>query len=93
MSKIKYHFSKEFKKGLKRAKKKGKKLYKLWCITEQIITGTLEPKHKDHALKGDLSNYRECHIEPNWLLVYRFENKLELLCLYQTGTHQEIFKM
>ena len=52
----------------------------------------LPEKYKDHALTGDYQNYRECHIEPDWLLVYRIEDDtLTLILFFRTGTHSDIF--
>ena len=79
----------QFKKSVKRLKKRGISIGKLSDIIKCIKNGTLDPKHKDHALKGKFLGLRECHIEPDWLLVYRFEENL--LFLIDTGTHQDIF--
>jgi len=51
----------------------------------------LPPKHKDHALKGDFSGYRECHIRPNWLLIYKIDEKVLTLVLIRTGTYSDLF--
>lgn len=84
------HYSNQFKKDLRKAAKQRKdigqlnKLVKLLQNNEQ-----LETRRKDHALKGNYSNHRECHIEPDWLLIYRvIENELVLV---RTGSHSELF--
>ena len=51
----------------------------------------LPPKHKDHPLKGDFMGYRECHIRPNWLLIYKIDEKVLTLVLIRTGTHSDLF--
>jgi len=51
----------------------------------------LPPKYKDHALKGDFMGYRECHIRPNWLLMYKIDKKILTLVLIRTGTHSDLF--
>ena len=51
----------------------------------------LLPKHKDHALKGDFVGYRECHIRPNWLLMYKIDKLILTLVLIRTGTHSDLF--
>lgn len=51
----------------------------------------LEEKHKDHQLKGKMSKYRECHIQPDWLLVYLIEEDILVLTLIDTGTHADLF--
>ncbi len=61
------------------------------AVLDAIRTNSLEPRHKDHALHGRHAGKRECHIEPNWVLVYRIEN--EMLVLLDTGNHAEVFGM
>ena len=51
----------------------------------------LEEKYRDHELKGKYQGFRECHIQPDWLLVYRMENDLLVLTLARTGTHSDLF--
>ena len=51
----------------------------------------LLPKHKDHPLKGNLAGYRECHIRPDWLLIYKADKQLMTLVLVRTGTHSDLF--
>ncbi|MDO4322029.1 MAG: type II toxin-antitoxin system YafQ family toxin [Lachnospiraceae bacterium] len=51
----------------------------------------LPDKNRDHALSGDYAGFRECHIQPDWLLVYRIENEELLLFLFRTGTHSDLF--
>ena len=79
----------EFKRDLKRLKKRGKDMEKLRAVVETLCArGRLEPKHKDHALSGDWKGWRDCHVEPDWLLIYREEaGKLEL---GRTGTHADL---
>jgi len=52
---------------------------------------SLLPKHKDHVLKGKYSDYRECHIRPNWLLIYKTDKQILTLVLVRTGTHSDLF--
>jgi mRNA interferase YafQ len=51
----------------------------------------LPSKHKDHPLRGDFAGYRECHIRPNWLLIYKKEEEILTLVLIRTGTHSDLF--
>ncbi len=51
----------------------------------------LAPKHKDHPLSGDWVGHRECHIQPDWLLVYRYDNDVLVLTLSRTSTHSDLF--
>jgi len=50
----------------------------------------LLPKHRDHPLKGNFRGYRECHIRPNWLLIYKVDKEVLLLVLVRTGTHSDL---
>lgn len=86
-------FTNRFKKDLKLAKKQGKTLSKLLTVIELLANGeTLDMKYRDHALTGDYSGTRECHIEPDWLLVYEIRNNVLILVLYRLGSHSELFK-
>ncbi|MCD7868700.1 MAG: type II toxin-antitoxin system YafQ family toxin [Clostridiales bacterium] len=85
-------FTTQFKKDLKLAKKQNKNLDKLFEIIDQIASGIpLEPKYRDHDLTGNYISYRECHVEPDWLLVYRKEDNILVLLLYRLGSHSELF--
>jgi mRNA interferase YafQ len=79
-----------FKRDAKRIQRRGKDLETLYGIVERLQQGKrLEVKHKDHPLSGSLSGFRECHIEPDWLLLYCIEGK-ELI-LVRTGSHSDLF--
>ncbi len=86
-------YSTKFKKDFKLAKKRGLPMHELKKIIETLASEkTLEPKHRDHALSGNYAMFRECHILPDWLLIYRIDNnELELLA-YRTGTHSDLFQ-
>lgn len=82
-----------FKKDLKRAIKRGFDIKLLDYIVEKLLCGEdLPEKNKDHALMGDWKNHRECHIEPDWLLVYRIIENTLILSLVRTGSHSDLFK-
>ena len=57
------------------------------------IPDALPPKNRDHNLTGNYSGYRECHIEPDWLLVYKYNNDKIILYLVETGSHLDLFNM
>lgn len=86
--------SSKFKKQLKKIKRRQKNTDKLGVIVEKLIHGVqLDERYCDHALTNSrrFKDCRECHIEPDWLLVYRIiENELQLL-LVETGTHSDLF--
>lgn len=89
--KIKY--SKEFKKSLKKVMKQGKNIDKLLNIVEMLShKKKLDSKYKDHALYNDkrFKDCRDCHIEPDWVLIYKYiENEIVLL-LVNTGSHSDV---
>lgn len=90
MLKVKYHNS--FKKDFKLIKKRGKDLSKLKYIINEIMNEkALDEKYRDHELLGKYKGFRECHIEPDWLLIYKIENKELTLILSRTGTHSDLF--
>ena len=94
MKKIKYivKFTTQFKKDYKLAMKRGLKMNFLEDIVEKLSMGEVLPdKNKDHALTGKWIGFRECHIQPDWLLVYRLENDVLILTLTRTGTHSDLF--
>lgn len=62
-------------------------------ITKLANSEPLGARHKDHPLSGDWIGHRECHIQPDWLLVYRIENDILVLTLSRTGTHSDLFNM
>ena len=85
-------FTSQFKKDLKLAKKQNKNLEKLFEVIDILaIGGTLDAKYKDHELIGNYKGTRECHIEPNWLLIYEIRDNVMVLILYRIGTHSELF--
>ncbi len=80
-----------FEKDVKLSKKRGKDLEKLkdvMCLLAE--EKQLPPKYKDHPLSGNYVNRRECHIEPDWLLIYKMEPGL--IIFERTGTHSDLFK-
>ena len=80
----------QFKKDLKRAAKQGRNIKKLHHALKQLaIPAPLLPEYKDHKLKGDWIDFRECHIEPDWLLIYTISD-FELRPV-RVGTHSELF--
>lgn len=81
-----------FKRGLKLAKKRGLNISLLEDIVERLLNKIpLEIKNRDHALDGDYKGYRECHIQPDWLLIYLIEDDILTLTLIDTGTHTDLF--
>ena len=79
-----------FKRDVKRAEKRGKDMAALRTVLRLLITGGPIPAtYKDHPLKGNWKHYRDLHIEPDWLLIYKMDDAH--VWLVQTGTHADIF--
>jgi len=82
--------TKKFEKSLQRMRKRGKAVDKIKYVIEQLSTkGILESRYKKHPLVGNWQGFYECHIEPDWLLIYKIDDN-ELL-LAETGTHSDLF--
>ena len=80
-----------FDKDLKRIKKSGSKnIEKIKDVIKKLINEEkLEPRNRDHILTGNYKGRRECHIEPDWLLIYKIEN--DTIIFERTGSHSELF--
>ena len=88
---MKISYTTQFKKDYKRLKKQHKNLEKLKVVIELLSTGIpLDPTYNDHPLSGNWKNHRDCHIEPDWILIYRISELA--LVLERSGTHSELFK-
>ena len=86
-------FTNQFKRDIKLAQKQGKDIDKLFAVVDILAKGqTLAAKYKDHDLSGDYAGCRECHIEPDWLLIYEISRGLLILVLNRVGTHSELFR-
>lgn len=89
---LKVVVSHQFKKDLKLANKRGLNINKLKEVVDRLTDClTLDKKYKDHELLGEYKGFRECHIEPDWLLIYRIEESEVELFLFRTGTHSDLF--
>lgn len=84
--------SNQFKKDLKLAKKRGLNLESLSMVINTLAAQQpLEKKYRDHNLTGNYRGFRECHVEPDWLLIYRIDDDQLELFLFRTGTHSDFF--
>lgn len=89
---LKIVLSNKFKKDLKLAKSRGYNLSLLENVVNVLATQQeLSAQYRDHALSGNYAGFRECHIKPNWLLIYRIHNDELILFLSRTGTHSDLF--
>lgn len=96
MNNYKYNvkYSSNFKKNLRKVIKQGKNIEKLLDIVDKLANNEeLELKHKNHKLINDkyYKNCGECHIEPDWLLVYKYQENDLVLLLVDTGSHSDLF--
>lgn len=83
-------YQKQFEKDIKKIKKRGKETEKLKFIIRKLIAKkTLPVKNRNHPLKGEFKDYWECHIEPNWLLIYK-KTSTEIIFV-RTGSHADLF--
>jgi mRNA interferase YafQ len=82
--------TKRFERDLKRARKRGKQLEKLWTVVDRLLSNEpLEARYRTHALSGEWQSFRECHVEPDWLLIWRETE--DQVVLVRTGTHSDLF--
>ncbi len=88
---MKILYTTQFKKDYKRIKKQQKDIHKLSYVVDKLTSAkSLDEKHLEHQLIGGWKDHRECHIGPDWILIFRF-TKDELI-LERTGSHSELFK-
>lgn len=85
-------FTAEMKRNVKLMKKRGKDISKLTAVLDLLASGTPMPQqYDDHRLSGNLKDFRECHIEPDWLLMYQIHEDVLILTATATGTHTDLF--
>ena len=91
-TKLTVKFTTQFRKDYKLAIKRGLRIALLEEVVECLAMGEpLPEKNRDHALTGDWVGHRECHIQPDWLLIYRMEGDVLVLTLTRTGSHSDLF--
>ncbi len=89
---LRIRYQSAFKRDFKRIKKRGFDVGKLENIIALLASETpLPAENKDHALVGNYFGFRECHITPDWLLIYEVRRSELVLCLTRTGTHSDLF--
>lgn len=83
----------QFRRDMKLAKRRGYDPKLISYVIEELANGNqLDEKYRDHALVGQYNGFRECHISPDWLLVYKIHENELLLILSRTGTHSDLFR-
>ena len=86
-------FTTAYKKSYKLMIKRGLDISALDEVVDLLRQGKrLDEKYRDHSLSGNFAGFRECHVKPDWLLVYLIENDVLTLTLVDTGTHSDIFR-
>jgi mRNA interferase YafQ len=89
---LKPSYTNQFEKDLKRMIKRGKDEKKIKAVMQLLIEQkTLEPKHRDHKLIGNYKDRRDCHVEPDWVLIYKPEPEIGRIIFERTGTHSDLF--
>lgn len=84
-------FTSQFKKDMKRKRKQGADLAKIDAVITALRKGERLPdRYRDHSLSGTYCGHRECHIEPDWLLIYRIDQSMLVLTAVRTGSHSEL---
>jgi mRNA interferase YafQ len=87
---LKPAYTNQFKKELDLMIRRGKDMLKIAAvITALIEQKSLEPKHRDHPLSGNFKGRRDCHVEPDWVLIYKVDD--EEIIFERTGTHSDLF--
>jgi mRNA interferase YafQ len=83
----------QFKKDVKRTERRGKDLTKLKALLDLLIEEeSLPPGYKDHPLRGEFAGSRDCHVEPDWILIYTLTEKGTHVRFERTGTHSDLFR-
>jgi mRNA interferase YafQ len=86
------HATGQFRKDEKLARKRGLNISLLKAVIQTLLEEKpLAPKHEDHPLVGNYAGFRECHIQPNWLLIYAVDKERLILTASRTGTHADLF--
>lgn len=84
-------YTRQFGKDIKRLQRRGKNLHKLKTIIRALVAGeTLDPIHREHKLLGNYQGRRECHIESDWLMIYKVAG--DSIIFERSGTHSDLFK-
>ena len=91
---LKLEFSSRMKRDAKRLQRQGKDMGKLETVLGLLAEErSLPQQYRDHALSGPLKEQRECHIEPDWLLVYKIDRGMLILTAMATGSHAQLFRL
>ena len=91
---LRFESTAKFRRDVKRIIKRGLDLSLMDAVVQTLIEEKpLAPKHRDHALKGNYAGFRECHIQPDWLLIYATDGENLILTASRTGSHADLLNM
>jgi mRNA interferase YafQ len=87
-------YTKSFNKDIQRLERSGSHdIEKLKVVIQKLINGEpLEPRYKDHKLIGNYEGHRDCHVEPDWILIYRIDREAQTITFTRTGSHADLFE-
>ena len=86
-------YTRQFKKDLKLCEKRGLKMEEIKAVMVRLAAGErLEPKFRNHVLKGEYAGHGECHIRPDWLILYLKQESRNAIVFVRTGTHSDLFE-
>jgi mRNA interferase YafQ len=89
---LRFKTTKQFEGDYKLMVKRGKDIEKLKTVMRQLVNQqSLESRYHDHALTGNLRSHRDCHIEPDWILIYRTDRAMQEITFVRTGSHADLF--
>ena len=87
------NYSGKFKKELKLMEKRGLDMQKIFAVMIDLQNEIpLQPRHREHLLSGNFKGFSECHIEPDWLLIYKIDLQVKEIYFVRTGTHTDLFE-
>lgn len=90
---LELRYQSRFKRDIKLLKKRGYDLQALKIVVDLLLTGNALPvKYNDHPLGGNWIGHRECHVDPDWLLIYRVDKGTLILTLVRSGTHSDLLE-
>jgi len=88
---LRFKTTKQFEGDYRLMVKRGKDIEKLKIIMHQLVSQQPLSRYHDHALTGNLRGHRDCHIEPDWILIYRLDRDLQEITFVRTGSHADLF--
>lgn len=89
---LKFKTTNQFERDYKLVLKQGRDIAKLQAVMQKLVNqAALDSRHRDHPLTGNWKGHRDCHIEPDWILIYRIDMEAQMITFTCTGSHADIF--